>query len=208
MLFWMFSACWTQESIEKDFPSILEPLEDIRVGLPEGDGYPEEVNIISQDGDEYAWVHARGYLHVSLDEAWTALRNDLVYVNQRTVKEYTVEEVDSDIYDYVYLVENEVQDLVTVEFTNEWRHVGNLNDKGTVSDVIVRWQKIDGTDFIQLMEGSVEIIPVDGEDAVVEFRIIEHLQATLDQEANALEFVTDMAERWRLVVMGSPIPEY
>lgn len=208
MLVWIFSACLTQDSIEKDFPSILEPLEDIRVGLPEGDGYPEEVNIISQDGDEYAWVHARGYLPVSLDEAWTALRNDLVYVNQRTVKEYTVEEVHSDIYDYVYLVDNEVQDLVTVEFTNEWRHVGNVNDKGEVSDVIVRWQKTEGTDFIQLMEGSVEIIPVEDEDSVVEFRIIEHLQATLDQEANAVEFVTDMAERWRLVLEGAPIPEY
>ena len=29
------------------------------------------------------------------------------------------------------------------------------------------------------MEGSVEIIPVDGEDEVVEIRIIEHLKATL-----------------------------
>ena len=58
------------------------------------------------------------------------------------------------------------------------------------------------------MEGSVEIIPVEDEDTVVEFRIIEHLRATLDQEANAVEFVTDMAERWRLVSEGSPIPEY
>ena len=201
-------ACLSSEQISKEFPIILDPLEDIRVGLPEGNGYPEEVVVLSEDTDEYAWVHARGYLHVSVEEAWTAVRNDLVYVNQRTVDAYTVTEIDSEDYDYIVVVENEVQDIVPVAFTNEWRHVGNINDKSEVSDVVIRWQKIEGTEFIQLMEGSVEILPVEGEDSVVEIRIIEHLKATLDQEANAVEFVTDMAERWRLVSNGEPIPEY
>ena len=201
-------ACLSSEQISKEFPIILDPLEDIRVGLPEGNGYPEEVVVLSEDTDEYAWVHARGYLHVSVEEAWTAVRNDLVYVNQRTVDAYTVTEIDSEDYDYIAVVENEVQDIVPVAFTNEWRHVGNLNDKSEVSDVVIRWQKVEGTEFIQLMEGSVEILPVEGEDSVVEIRIIEHLKATLDQEANAVEFVTDMAERWRLVANGEPIPEY
>ena len=208
MIALLFVACWSEDVVEKEFPSILEPLEEIRVGLPEGDDYPEEIEILSEDGEEYAWVHARGYLHLSLDDAWTALRNDLVYVNQRTVESYTVTEVDSEEYDYIYIVENQVQDIVPVEFTNEWRHVGNLDEKGDVSDVVVRWQKIEGTDFIQLMEGSVEIIPVEGEDDIVEIRIIEHLKATLDQEDNAVEFVTDMAERWLLVGQGQPIPQY
>ena len=85
--------------------------------------------------------------------------------------------------------------------------MGIWNDKSEVTDVIVRWQKTDGTDFIQLIGGSVEILPVEGEDSVVEIRIIEHLKATLDQEANAIEFVTDMAERWRLVGHSQPIPD-
>ncbi len=208
MIVWTIIACLSQETVNKEFPTTLEPLEEMRVGLPEGDNYPEEIEIFSEDGEAYAWVHARGYLHLSLEDAWTALRNDLVYVNQRTVAEYTVTEVDSDTYDYIFVVDNSVDDIVPVEFTNEWRHVGNLDEKGDVSGVVVRWQKIEGTDFIQLMEGSVEIIPVDGENEVVEIRIIEHLKATLDQEANAVGFVTDMAERWRLVGGGQPIPEY
>ena len=101
----------------------------------------EEIEILSEDGDEYAWVHARGYLHLSLDDAWTALRNDLVYVNQRDVAEYTVTEIDSDEYDYIFVVDNKVQDIVPVEFTNEWRHVGNLDDKAEMSDVVAFWQK-------------------------------------------------------------------
>ena len=117
--------------------------------------------------------------------------------------------MDSEDYDYIFLVDNVVQDILPVEFTNEWRHVGHHNiNKEEISDVVVRWQKIEGTEFIQLLEGSVEIIPVDGEDSIVEIRIIEHLKATLDQEANAIEFVTDMAERWRLVGHGEPIPDY
>jgi hypothetical protein len=201
-------ACLSKDPIAKEFPTILDPLESIRVGLPEGSGYPESIAMLSEDTEEYAWVHARGYLHVSLEEAWTAVRNDLVYVNQRTVDSYTVTEVDAEEYDYIFVVENEVQDIVPVAFTNEWRHAGNLNDKSEVSDVVIRWQKIEGTDFIQLMEGSVEILPVDGEGEVVEIRIIEHLKATLDQEENAVEYVTDMAERWQLVANGASIPDY
>lgn len=208
MLTWTLIACVPNEVVQDEFPKVLEPLEEIRVEPPEGDNYPEEIALLSEDGTDYAWVHARGYLHLSMEAAWTALRNDLVYVNQRDVSHYSVTEVDSDEYDYIFLVENEVQDILPVEFTNEWRHVGHQNDKEEFSDVVVRWQKIEGTDFIQLLEGSVEILPVDGEDSIVEIRIIEHLKATLDQEANAIEFVTDMAERWRLVGHGEPIPSY
>ncbi|MAA79777.1 MAG: hypothetical protein CL916_11005 [Deltaproteobacteria bacterium] len=208
MLIWLQTACISNEVLQNDFPKILEPLEDIRVEVPQGDDFPEEIVLLSEDGPDYASVHARGYLHLSLDNAWTALRNDLVYVNQRDVSNYTVTEMDSDEYDYIFLVDNEVQDIIPVAFTNEWRHVGHQNHKEDVIDVVVRWRKIEGTDFIQLLEGSVEIIPVEGEDAVVEIRIIEHLKATLDQEANAIEFVTDMAERWKLVGHGESIPNY
>ena len=36
MIAWIFVACWSEDVVEKEFPTILEPLEDIRVGLPEG----------------------------------------------------------------------------------------------------------------------------------------------------------------------------
>ena len=208
MFTYFLMGCISNDVEQNEFPKILEPLDDIRVEPPEGDGYPEEIAVLSEDGTDYAWAHARGYLHLSIEDAWTALRNDLVYVNQRDVTNYTVTEMDSDTYNYIFQVENEVQDILPVEFTNEWRHVGHQNDKEETSDVVVRWQKIEGTDFIQLLEGSVEILPIDGEDSIVEIRIIEHLKATLDQEANAVEFVTDMAERWRLVGHGEAIPSY
>ena len=208
MISWILTACIFNEVVESEFPKILEPLEEIRVDHPDGDDYPEEIALLSGDGDDYAWAHARGYLHLSIEDAWAALRNDLVYVNQRDVTNYTVTELESDEFDYIFLVDNEVQDVLPVEFTNEWRHVGHQNEKEEIADVVVRWQKIEGTDFIQLLEGSVEIIPIDGEEGVVEIRIIEHLKATLDQEANAVEFVRDMAERWRLVGHGEPIPSY
>lgn len=209
MLIWLLTACISNGVQQNEFPKVLEPLDEIRVEVPEGDHYPEEITLQSENGTDYASVHARGYLHLSLDDAWTALRSDLVYVNQRDVTSYTVTDMDSEDYDYIFLVDNVVQDILPVEFTNEWRHVGHHNiNKEEISDVVVRWQKIEGTEFIQLLEGSVEIIPVDGEDSIVEIRIIEHLKATLDQEANAIEFVTDMAERWRLVGHGEPIPDY
>ena len=34
MMVWIFVACWSEDVVEKEFPSILEPLEEIRVGFP------------------------------------------------------------------------------------------------------------------------------------------------------------------------------
>ena len=58
MLFWML-ACFQEKAQEIEFPTVLEPLEEIAAPLPDGDDYPEEIELRSEDGDEYASVHAR-----------------------------------------------------------------------------------------------------------------------------------------------------
>ena len=63
------------------------------------------------------------------------------------VVEYTVEEQNSSEYDYVFVVDNLVEDIVDVEFVVEWRHGvvdGDLNEPTMVG---VRWQKVSGTEF-------------------------------------------------------------
>ena len=51
-----------------------------------------------------------------------ALREPTVFVDIDKVVEYSVEEQNSSEYDYVFVVDNLVEDIVDVEFQVEWRH--------------------------------------------------------------------------------------
>lgn len=207
----LFLAC-TGSTEKTAFPDVLTPIEEMKVEAPEGSSsepYPETYEVLSADEGDYAWVHLRGYIQSDMSTVWDSIRNDLVYVNQREVASYEIEELDSDIYDFVFQVYNDVENIVMVEFTNEWRHVATEGTKDVPEEVTIRWQKIEGTEFIASIEGSIQIIPVaDGRKDVVEVQVIEHLSATLDQESSALIFVEDLFERWALVSHGQEIPAY
>ena len=204
-------AC-TEEEPSSSFPDIIEPIEELRIDAPAGtdsDPYPEDFVMLSSDEGEYAWVHLRGYIKTDMAQAWSAIRSDLVYINHRSVTEYSVEELELPEYDYAYLVHNFSENIVDVEFDNEWRHAAVEGTVDSPERVAIRWQKIAGTEFIQMMEGSIQIVAVpDGRKDVVEVQVIEHLTATLDQEGKIIEFVSDLYERWRLYVHGEDLPDY
>jgi hypothetical protein len=200
------------EAEPQEFPAVIEAIEDMKVSVPLGtteDPYPEEYNLLSGDEGDYAWVHLRGYINIDMVRAWEAIRDPLVFINHRTVTEYTVTDLDVNEYDYRFQVYNFVEDIVDVEFDTEWRHAALEGTKETPSRVGVRWQKVSGTEFIASLDGSVQILPVsDGRKDVVEVQIIEHLSATLNQESEAIQYVEDVYERWKLVAQGEDIPSY
>jgi hypothetical protein len=217
----VFQVSCIKEAEPIDFPDGIEPIEDIRVDAPQGSDsnpYPETFNLTSGDEEEYGWAHLSGYIHIDMAQAWEAIRDDSVYINQRSMVNegsgYIVEEVPSPEYDYVYSIDNTVKDAnfpaITVEFQTEWRHLAVKGSKEAPEHVGIRWQKVSGAEgIIDLIEGSVQILPVaDGRKGVVEVQVIEHLTALIDQENNAIEFVEDLYERWVLVAHGSDIPTY
>ena len=212
MSLWLLLACTGSKEIT-EFPDVLEPLEEMKIEAPEGtasEAYPETYELLSGDEGDYGWVHLRGYIQGDISTVWESLRDDLVYVNQRETANYEVTELDSDTYDFVYQVYNEVENIVTVEFTNEWRHAATEGSMDAPEEITVRWQKIEGTEFIEALEGSVRIIPVADESRkdVVEVQVIEHITAMMDQEESARVFVEDLYERWTLVTHGEGIPDY
>src|SRR6056300_413054 len=109
MLF-LFSLACSPDKIESVFPDDLSPLEEMKIEAPVGtssEPYPEEYNVLSNDEGEYAWVHLRGYIQSDMSTVWASLRDDAVYVNQRNAATYDIENIDFDIYDYVFLEHNE-----------------------------------------------------------------------------------------------------
>jgi len=213
----IFQLSCIKESETIEFPDEIEPIEEMRAEAPvgtEANPYPEEFNLVSGDENHYAWVHLRGYIHIDMSQSWSAIRDDRVYINQRSMASegsgYIVEEISSEQYDYVYSIDNTVKDAITVKFQTEWRHLAIEGTKESPEHVGIRWQKVEGAEgIIDLLEGSVQILPVaDGRKDVVEVQVIEHLTALLDQEDNAIEYVEDLYQRWVLVSHGSDIPIY
>ena len=195
---YLLTACTDDKPVA--FPDGLEPLEDIKVEAPVGttaDPFPEEINWVSGDEGDYGWIHARGYIKSSPSQTWAALREPTVFVDIDKVVEYTVEEQNSSEYDYVYVVDNLVEDIVDVEFVVEWRHGVVDGEPNEPNMVGVRWQKVSGTEFIESLEGSIVLLSVKDEPNITEVQIIEHLSALMDQEDNAIDYVTGLYNRWR-----------
>lgn len=211
MMYLLLFACTKQEETV-EFVAALEPIEEISIEAPQGsssESFPEDYTLASGDEGDYAWVHLRGYIQADMSTVWEALRNDLVYVNQRNASSYTIETIESDEFDYVFVEHNEVENVVTVEFANEWRHLAIEGTKDAPEKVVARWQKISGTEFITALDGSIQILAVDNQRKdVVEVQVIEHLSAYLDPEGEAKTYVTDLFERWVLVSHGEDIPSY
>ena len=199
-----FYSCFFCSCIEEEnkdvFPQGLEPLSEM-ILEPPTEGYHEEEWVsISQDEGDYAWAQGRGYIHGSIEDVWAKLRMPEIFINHDEVIEYQISNVVPPEYDYHFIAYNRSENIVEVEFENEWRHGALGSRDGEIEHVGVRWKKISGTEFIQSLEGSIQILRVDTDDInfdVVEIQVIEHLTATLNQEENAKDYIDGLWERWK-----------
>ncbi|MBM73987.1 MAG: hypothetical protein CMK59_01195 [Proteobacteria bacterium] len=176
--------------------------------------YPEDFLLLSGEdidsqGEVYGWAQGRGYLYATPEKVWQSIRVPDVYINHGEVTSYEVEEMSSVDYDYLYIVWNYVENIMTIEFENEWRHGLILGDKDKPEHIAIRWEKVSGTDFILSLNGSIQIYDrgfLDDGTPVCEIQVIEHLQSTLDPEENALNYIDRLWPRWKAAVHDEEIP--
>ena len=151
--FFLFSVLLTACTDDKPvaFPDGLEPLEEIKVDLPVGifqnpflkKSAGNRRRKVTTDG-----FMPRGYIKSSPSQVWAALREPTVFVDIDKVVEYTVEEQNSSEYDYVFVVDNLVEDIVDVEFVVGWRHGVVDGDLNRPTMVGVRWQRSVGLNLL------------------------------------------------------------
>lgn len=205
------SACNGKGDDAVAIPSDLAPLEDNTADYPEArsdEPYPEELVMVSGEADEYYWTHARGYVHASLADTWAAWSTPEACIDRRVVGDYTITEVEGSDYDVEFIVHNVVYDIITVEFDNTWRQDAVEGTADAPELVYGRWAKTDGTTYIDLIEGSLELKPVEGEDAITEVSLIEHLDGATSTEAEIEAFFTDMFDSVVALAHGEPLPTY
>lgn len=167
-------GCFSDQKTK--FPPGLEPLEEDLAEPPvsQDEPYPEQLSL-RRGSDDWDWVHARAYVHAPLARTWEALRDPLVDVDDGRVDDWSITYDVEDGYDYSYRIHNVSEDIITVEFDITWRHGAVEGTVDAPELVAIRYQKTNGTEFIDMLRGSIVLRPVD--DEVTELEMVEHLQA-------------------------------
>ena len=193
------SGCFGNEATV--FPPGLDPVEaENKAPPPPPVGtnlYPEVVGMVwgvglLPDGEEYDWLHGRGYVRASPSRVWDALREPAVAADRRQVDEWSVElnAEDGEGIDFSFLLKNRVEAIITVNFDVTWR-LGIVEGDADDPEVIAaRYQKTFGTVLISLLQGSVVVRKLD--DELVEIEYIEHISAAASGEEELKTYITDL----------------
>lgn len=191
------------------FPAVLAPLDDNRAPWPAPAGdvaYPETLEIVSGGDAELWWAHARGYVHADAEDVWAAARIPEVVVDRREVDEWTVDHDTVRGFDDSFTLHDVVHDILTVEFDLAWVHELQAGTASAPELVVAQWQKNDGTTFIDLLQGSLVIEPV--EPGVASVEIIEELKAALRDDETIATYLGDLHASIVAEVHGRPLPTY
>lgn len=200
-------AC--QKNVATPFPAGLEPLSDCTAGFPGGEGaQPEEALATSGEGDGHLYAHVCGYVHAPVETVWEAIQDPDVVTDRRRITEYELVGTDLDPdYDVSFRLHYLVEDILTVEYDVEWRQgVWEYGDQGQVQSVAARFQKVEGSSLIELIEGSVVLAAT--EDGHTSFELISHHQS-LGYTADELQLkATDLYDSVVAFSHGDPLPTF
>jgi hypothetical protein len=167
------AAC--QDSITTPFPEGLEPFED--------DGEPltlaaevAETLISSSHDDDFIRIYGRGFVFAPPVVVYASAHDPTVMIAACSTSSQTITLNTEPQYELSYLVHYFVNDILNVEWDDQWR--GGVIE-GTLEApefAIVKHQKIEGSDFITRSEGTIEFFAT-ADPGITELRFVEHLDA-------------------------------
>lgn len=200
-----FAACGNQTH---EFPPGLEPLEENQAPLPEPSGqvqYPEEL-LFEVGNDGYLWVHGRGYVQAPIADVWEAIQDPAVIASRRKDPDYKLKYDVEPGYDLSFSLQYQVEDVITVDWRENWRYGALEGTFDAPEWAMVRYQKVWGSVFIDLLEGSIQLLYVD--ENTTEIQLIEHLDAAGGSSSDLTRAMNDRLESIRAQLDGEPLPEW
>ncbi len=196
----VLAAC--QDNVATPFPPGLEPLDDNQV--PDSSEVTEVLRHKTVSGGPIN-VHGRGYVLVAPGTLWALTKQPEAMIARCSTTEQRVT-VDTDgAYEFSFLVHYTVRDILTVEWDDQWRY-GVI--EGTVDDPelgMIRHQKTQGSDFIDISEGTIQVLATDDPD-VSELAFVEHLEAVSGGADDVLAGMQNNYDALVALAHGAAIP--
>jgi hypothetical protein len=193
----LFAAC--QDNVSTPFPPGLEPFEDNKVAAQPDGPFVEKLRTATDDKG-YIRVYGRGFVLAPPSELWAAAKHWEPNVSVCKTDEQHVTDANDPAYEYSFLVHYVVNDILTVEWDDQWRF-------GTIDETLgmIRHQKVQGSDFIDLSEGTIQVLST-SDPNVSELAFVEHLDATQATTGDVLQGVQHNYDALVATVHGTPIP--
>lgn len=194
----VLAAC--QDNVSTPFPPGLEPLEENPVDEPVG----EELRTQAKDTD-YIHVYGRGLVFSAPATLWALAQEPAAMYARCSTDEQMVMRDNDPMYEASFLVHYVVRDILTVEWDDQWRYgvVEGTREAPTLG--MIKHQKTQGSDFIRLSQGTVQILATDDPD-VTELAFVEHLDALSGSAGDVTRGMQDNYNRLRALAHGQPTP--
>lgn len=193
-----------QDDISTPFPAGLEPFED-DAEAGDLDGTVQEVLTHASIDDGFIKAYGRAFIFVSPAEVYAVAHDPEVMLATCSTTSHDVDLANDPGYELSYLVHYFVDDILNVEWDDQWRGDVVLGTVDTPGLVMIKHQKIQGSDFITLSEGTIQISATD-DPAITELRFVEHLDAVMATEGDVLDGMQSNYDRMLAVAHGNPLP--
>lgn len=193
-----------QDDISTPFPPGLEPFEDDAEAA--AIDAPRAENLVTRSEDpDFIRVYGRGFIFASPTRVYEVAHDPAVMVAVCSTTSQTVDVGNDPTYELSFLVHYFVDNILDVEWDDQWRGdvvAGTLEDPDLL---MIKHQKIQGSDFIELSEGTIQLLATEDPE-VTELRFVEHLDALMASEGDVIRGMQSNYERMREVAHGNPIP--
>src|SRR5262249_2837012 len=140
VLFLAGSACFGSD-VTTMFPPGLEPLEPSTAGLPP---QPDTVAIVTGENSMFTFGHARGRVSAAPGAVWAALKEPAVVASRRQTDSWSYTLDESPLYEYEFTIHYEVDEILTVDWDEDWRYGTIQGTPESPQLAIIRWQKVFG----------------------------------------------------------------
>ena len=198
-----------QDNITTAFPAGLEPLEDNPIPVQQGGDKTETLRTMTSNEGGEIKIYGLGYVLAAPTDVWADTKSPDVNVAVCSTNEQMSTPNNDPAYEYSFIVHYVVNNILTVEWDDQWRW-GTIQDgTGSGSDAaffgMIKHQKTMGSSFITLSEGTTEVTATDDPNAT-QLSIVEHLEAAGGSVDDVLTGVQHHFDAVVAVAHGNPIP--
>jgi len=184
------TGCWG--NVATEYPPGLEPLEDNTAAPAPG---IDQISIVQGNSPDFAFAHGRGLVSAPASAVWQAIQDPEVIVSWRQTTQHMATPMPDPTYELRFTLHYDVDDIINVSWDEDWRY-GTINGTPDQPELaMTRYQKVFGTTFIDLIEGSIQVIAVD--PTTTEIQFIEHVKAA---QGGSSEIATTLTDRFASVV--------
>jgi len=193
-----------QDDISTPFPPGLEPLSDDAVPL-DLDGTVVEQLTTSSKNTDYIRAYGRGFIFESPAVVYDAAHDPQVMIAVCSTTSQTITFGNDPAYELSFLVHYFVDDILNVEWDDQWRGDTITGTLDAPELVMIKHQKVQGSDFITLSEGTVELLATD-DPGITEIRFVEHLDAVSAGVGDVISGMQSNYDRLLAVAHGGALP--